>query len=430
MACENCEDTTFNPKSNQYLLFREGSSSIGVLADPIEEEVKDVERARFAYSVLPIIPFLDNSDATLQVLRKLYALSPTEGSCINNKSTYVTGGGLIAVDKVRPGMSYSRSNRKDEAGEDAAFDFLGTMHPDVDAMYLMTQVEAMHKNWEVFGNIALRVKWYTVGRQRFMAFENVDTEYWRYWATEKWEPKVAVISDLWTVDYITRYPPEFVGVYPNITQNVEGHFETLIHVKNSVPGRPWYGLPKSHQALYYKYWEYQLGSYGTKGYANQWSARVFLETSGDNVEVSEINAFRANLKQTFTFSGEGRRVLHRHKNANDDATKVHEFRDETSHEFHTATAEIAENNIIKAHDWHRVLMGVPTPGRLGGQSEFMDIFEVKYQTVIAPTQDIVMRPVNIMLRLAREWFSQELDFDYALGNLFTQTLETDPNAGE
>lgn len=430
MACSNCEDTIFNPKTSAGELYAANSDALGGIADPIEEEVRDVQRAKLAYSVLPIISFLDNSDATLKLLRKVSSLSPTDGSCINNKNRYTIGGGLTAVDRVRPGMSYSRATRKSEADENAAFDFIDTMHPDIDTSYLLAQADAMHKNWEIFGNIALRIKWYTVAGRRYMWFENVDCEYWRYWATEKWEAKVAVISDEWTLDYITRYPPEFVGVYPNITQNEQGHYETLIHVKNTVPGRPWYGLPQSHQALYYKYWEYQLGSYGTKGYANQWSARVFLETAGDNVEPGSIDAFRSNLRSTFTFSGKGRRVLHRHRNAADPETTVHEFRDETSHEFHATTADIAESKIIMAHDWHKVLMGIPTPGQLGGQNDFFSIFEVKYQTVIAPTQDTVMRPINIMLRIAREWFSQELDFNIALGNLFEQALDpTTDDAG-
>jgi|GEM_PF-6780812 len=415
----------FNPKvDNQGLLYQKGHSALVSIADPIEEELRDIEKAKMAYAVLPIIPFFDNSDATLKVLRKLASLSPTEGSCINSIADYVLGGGLQIVDRVRPGVSTSRSQRKSPEAENLAFDDFESWHPDIDIAYLLDQVESCFMNYAIFGNIALHVKWFEIGGEKYIHFESIDMEDWRFWATYPGEPKLAVISPIWTYDYITRFPPKYVGVYPHITEE-EGISETIIHLNNKIPGRPWYGLPKSHQALYYKYWEYQLGDYGTKGYANQWSARVFLETAGDNVEPGDIDQFRANLKKTFSFREDAKRVLHRHRNLSAEKTQVYEFKDDKSHEFHVAVSDIAERNIIKAHNWHRVLMGVPTPGRLGGQNDFSDIFKVKYNTIIAPTQNKIMQPFNTMLGIAQEWLGLELDFSIGLGNLFEDMLQTE-----
>jgi len=147
-----------------------------------------------------------------------------------------------------------------------------------------------------------------------------------------------------------------------------------------------------------------LGDYSTKGYANMWTGKVFMETAGDNVEVNgdEMAEFRQALGDTFSSGGKGKTLVHRHRSQADPATMIHEFEDTKSHEFHESIAAIAEKQIIKAHDWSHILMSIPQPGRLGGSGEFLEIYEAKYGAVIIPWQDKVMLPFNILYRLFQD----------------------------
>jgi len=401
------------------------TATFGFVASPLEDELKDLERQAMTFVTLPFIPFFDNSDSTLRVLRLLGTLSPTHGSCIQNMQNYITGGGLRAVQKVRPGASFARAEFLDKAQEEAVYDFIETWHPDIDVFYLMEQVNGVYLNLATFGNGFVKVTISKIGGKVSMYFESVDAEKVRYLITIDGSRKVG-ISALWDYEYTSRYFPEVFPVYPEMGANEDGSITTVIHIKNKAVGRDWYGLPKSYSSIFYQFIEYQLGDYSTKGYANMWTGKTFMETAGDDVEVNsaEMEEFRAALRDTFSAGGKGKTIVHRHRSQADPATMIHEFEDTKSHEFHESIAAIAEKQIIKAHDWSHILMSIPQPGRLGGSGEFLEIYEAKYGAVIIPWQDKVMLPFNILYRLFQEYSGNAgPEASLALQNLIVQSEE-------
>ena len=76
MDCEPCESGTPNPKQT-LRNSRRASGAFGDVNDPIADEMRDIDRARMVYAQIPIVPFFDDSDATLKVLRRMRELSPT-----------------------------------------------------------------------------------------------------------------------------------------------------------------------------------------------------------------------------------------------------------------------------------------------------------------------------------------------------------------
>ena len=328
---------------------------------------------------------------------------------------------MRAVQETRAGASFVRSEYLSKPMEDTVFDFIESWHPDIDLGHVLEQVESIYLNLSVFGNAFVRVVVSSVGGAASVFFESIDAEKVRYLITSDGSKQVG-ISALWDFEYTSRVFPEIVPVYPGFSETEAGAKQAVIHIKTMAVGRDWYGLPKSYPSLFYQFLEYQLGDYGTKGYANQWTAKVFIETAGDNVDFDseEMQDFRDNLRNVFSAGGKGSTVLHRHRNEADPATLVKEFQDTKGHEFHSQMADIAEKQIIKSHDWSHVLMSVPSPGKLGGQSDFNEIYKTKYGGVIIPLQDKVMAPVNLVYQIALKAMPSGPRASLALQNLVSQ----------
>jgi hypothetical protein len=431
--CTDCgQDSTYNPKRVSAYNFRY-SDTFGGLVSPVAEELKDYERLPYIFGILPVIPFFDDSDATLRVLRMLASLSPTRGACIESMGDYVLGAGIKATRYRKPGVSVVGVERLPEQEEAAVFSFIESWFTGSSMHYMQEQISNVYENLATYGNAGLMITMTAAGGARAVTYTAVDAEKFRYLAPmyEYTNRKVVAISQLWTSDYITRYPPKMVSVYPELDTFEDGTVQTFIHLKNKKANRDWYGLPQAYPSLYYQFIEYQLGDYTTKGYGQDWTGKVMIETAGDvaepGMDEDEIKAFRDSLQETFTRSGKSKRIIHRHRLSSDEKTMIHEFKDDTSHEFHTGMAEIAERQIIKAHNWHPELLGTPTPGRLGNAT-FQEVYMIKKRTVINPLQDWVMQPFNQLFELAKGWLGSSIEATISLDDLFVFEQEQQVNA--
>jgi len=127
--------------------------------------------------------------------------------------TYITGGGLRAVQQVRPGASFARAEYLGKAQEEAVYDFIETWHPEVDLNYFMEQVNGVYLNLSTFGNGFVKVTISKIAGKISMYFESIDAEKVRYLITQDGSKKVG-ISALWDFEYTSRYFPEIAPVYP------------------------------------------------------------------------------------------------------------------------------------------------------------------------------------------------------------------------
>lgn len=387
-----------NPK--KLLKGRRKTGAFGDVYDPVAEELKDPQRAPMIYGDVRIIPFFDNGDATLRVLRRMRELSPTHSSCISNIGDYVFGGELSIRRYVEPGMAFDTEEDTPltPAEKREFMKFVASLNPEMTFEGLLNDATAIFENLKTYGNAFYRIDEVRIAGRTFYYFEAVDAEKCRYFATERGQDKILVISAEWTSLYMTQYPPEFVDVFPNWSDYGDGRRSTVIHIKNKVVGRDWYGLPDSFGALYWEYLEVQQGQHGTEGYANDFIARVFFEITAEPDTDDDEDNFDGAVERTFTnqasrYGNQPKRYIIRRKLPDDDPATVHEFKSNTDHQYHTGMAALAEREVIKCHNWHSVLLGAPTPGRIGQNEEFKEVYKQKYNSVIRQWQERSLRPI-------------------------------------
>lgn len=433
VPCNDCPPSeAYNPKQKNRLVGGK-AGAFGDVRNPLADELKDIELVRKTYSLLPIVPFYDNGDATLQVFRMLKDLSPTQGACINDIGRYVLGGEISIVAKKRAGWAATSKVEISESDKFQLQDFTDTLNPSITkehgGNYLMNVAKGVYQNKKTYGNAFVRLNMVTVGRSRFAYIENIDTENVRYWATMPNEPKLAVISALWNYDYITRHPPEMVGVFPNMTEK-NGVISTIFHDFDKIAARDWYGQPDSVQSIFQQFAEMQQGQYFTEGYASDFAGRVLFEyvsTSDD-----DDDDFDAAVESTFTNKAgkNKKRVIMRMRSPEDSPITVHEFSANREHEFHLGVSELTEKEIIKTHGWNKILMGIPLPGKLGGGggAEFLAIYNQKNLTLLNPLRVSVMQTINSALSLAEEFITGKTDLtnimSLGLADLFENQLVT------
>ena len=430
-GCETYEGT--HPKK---LFGRRRTRSFGDVIDPVAEELKDIDPSKLIYDRIPIIPFFDGGDATLRVMRRMRELSPTHGSCIGNIGHYVFGGELTTRRYIEPGMAFDSANDVPltEAENKAFIDFVNSLNPDITFAGLLEVSQGIYENLKTYGNAFLRIDEVSVAGKKYYYFESIDCEKMRYYMTKPGEDKVLVISAEWTSAYINKYPPEFVAAYPNWSGQEGDKLSTIIHLKNKVVGRDWYGLPESFISLYWQYMEVQQGQHGTNGYANDFVARVFFEIVAEPDMDGDEDDFDHAVEQTFTNQANAagnkpKRYLIRRRLPSDTEAKVHEFRANTDHEFHTSMSTNAEKQIIKSHNWHSLLMGIPSPGRLGQNQEFKEVYKQYYNNVIRPWQEKSLRPLIQAFQICemRRDGKKDITIQYSLGlfNLYSEYLKQD-----
>lgn len=431
---------TYNPKKNLVGQLKRRCTAFGELCDPVREELKDIDEILQTYSKYPIIPFFDLSDANLRLFKKLKDLSPSKGGIQKSIADYVLGGMLSVQRRTRPGFVLPDDDLSvtDVSVFNKMIDFIESLNPEFDGAKLLEEMRGSNENLDTYGNMFIKADFVEVAGERRVYIENIDAEKFRYHATQEGEPKIGIISAQWDDYYLQKYTPTFVNIYPYVTDYGNGVQSTIIHVKNKVTGRDWYGQPQSISSLFWQYMELQLGQFTTEGYANDFIARAFIEITSDKEldddglpvddYATELDELNEAFEMTFTNQAiDKKRVILRVKLPGDEQATIHEFRQDMSHQFHVAMAAEAERQIIKAHNWHSVLMGMPTPGKLGTQNEFSEVFKQKYHTVIAPRQRLLLEPYNILLRMAAEYLGESVmkDYSLALGNLFKDVLSSD-----
>ena len=421
MALATEDYTGTNPKELLKASRRRYSNSFGgKLNDPLRDEVVDTDAVRATYTHLPIIPFFDNSDATLSLFRRLRILSPTAEACTNRIVSYSVGGGLRTVPRRTPGF-FNPVGGPTEVGDDqdrTFREFVNTLNPVDDADKLLEEIEQLTDNSLTYGNRWLCVRMTQVGSTRHVYLDAKDSEHVRYWATNPGEPELACISRSWDWAYLQKYPPQVIGVYPNVTEDPEtGDLLTIIHDRERSLTREWYGVPRNMGSIYWKYLEVLLAEFGLRGYRKKWTADTIIETSGDTGDegLEDVSSFRRALESMYTNEGEAARFVHRHRLPEDDPISITQLKADTNHEFHESMDRMAMHRIVMSYDWDTRLLSEATPGKLGMTKEFQEIYRMKYHTVIKPTQERVLVTVNKALQLAAEWLGNTAVTDLGLG---------------
>jgi hypothetical protein len=409
-----------NPKELIKQSVSKTTSALVSIESPLDAEVRDLEDNISLYTHYPFVPFFERGDATLLFFEKMRKLSPTNSAIISDLTELVAGGGLT-VEKQKIGGFAAIYNEEDVTEEEWK-EYAEWVDATLGGEDLLAGIKRSYDGFKTWGNAFVEVVMTTVAGQKVAKIHVHDADRCRYVITKRNEPKLIGISPIWTYTYLSMHPPKIVPAYPNIGQMEDGSLRTIIHIKNPTVGREWYGEPDSIGAVYFKYLEYQLGSYSTEGYHNKWIAKVFFETFGDP-EDGDVGAFDRAIRDTFTQSGSNRKTV-MHRNAPQDAkeTRIHEFAPQTDEDFHAKMADIAETQILKAHNWNHLLLGVRISGSLGGGGEYEQVYREKYISKIRPEQEFMMDSYRKAINLVENWvgYNNEKKLTLGLRDLYFQ----------
>jgi hypothetical protein len=411
-----------NPKT-EYLTKRQ--KTLAVFPEPqspLVEEIKDVEKARFL-SEWPVIPFLGNSNTSLRVLKKLRDLSPSHGGCIGSIRDYALGGGFSLVERTMPGFSTGMKKEASEGDKEKFFLFLEDA--GINSGDLYSEAEALYDNYKETGNSYIEVRLVSTLGKKEVSIKSLDSERCLYLATYPGEPKIMMISPSWKLEYVNKYPPRSVAVYPNFSEDENGDLVTIIHTKNKRTGRDWYGIPDSFSSLWYQYVEHQQGHHTSKGFAKSFSGKHFIETaSADELTPEEEYEARQMIDAMFTYEGSGASVMMRNRSVADEETNVYSFPSNTSEGYETAIKEISEQMIVRSHQWHIALLGESAAGVLGNSQQYLNILKAMDVTTLARVREKVERPLNTALKIAGEFLGNDPGATLSFSSLISQ-LEND-----
>lgn len=433
-----CYETPTNPKrAMRNAVGNQQTTALGDVLNPIPLELRDVEEVKNLYSTWPIVPFFEGGDASLAFFDMVKNLSPTHGGTIGAIGDYVLGGELNVVTKKRAGFS-RRSDESDEVSTDEFHGYVDWVETFIDGEDLLALCYRLYDNYKTYGNAFLEISMTRVAGESFIKLKSHDADTCRYLATLPGEDRIVLISPLWTTDYLATHTPDSVMLYPKTATGDDSTERTIIHIKNESTGHEWYGVPDWIMCLYYAYLEIQMGEYGTKQYANDFTPKLIIETVDDPDEDdtedfdSDDDSFDTAIDQVFTNkSGYQKKVLHRTRDVNSEKMFVHEVAGNTDEDFHTKMAELAERQIYKGHNWHPVL-NQAIAGKLGMGTEFKQILRIKMNTVIRKIRKKLSTPIDTAFEMIAEFIDdaegrdQVARFSPDFTNVFEDMLRADP----
>lgn len=427
--------TNLTPKEKMLASRRAQTQVFDGVSRPLAQELKDPEKIRRLYSTWPIVPFLEGSDMTIDVLELCQSFSPTNGGILRRIQDFVLGGEFEVIYKKRGGLTRHQEDKDREVSKEESLVFWDFVEQAIKGDDLLDVASALFTNYKTYGNGYVEVSSSIIGGEWQINIINHDAPYCRYLSTLPGEPKTILISSLWDLDYLAKYPPDAVAVHPAFTTDENGVRRTIIHMKNKVPNHDWYGLPDWLCGLYSAFMEIEMGEYGIDEYGNRNTPQIIVETEDDllavddEADTEEGISFKEGMRSMFTNSGGGRsRFLHRSRPRETGKMDVWFVPPNQDHNFHRFMSEVTERQLMKAHAWHPIL-SVSTIGKLGSGTEFKEILRMIHQTTVRRLQKRLSRVIDKVLEIVSESLGQEeltQKYSISFANLFAEMMVEDP----
>ena len=403
--------------------------SVTLPCDPIGEEIVDGEQITRTFEAFSLVPFFDNSDSFAMLLRKLREQSVTQGACVTSIMDFVLGGEFEVVRRVVAGAFNSELADISVGLEDfyRYIDFCEGLWPNCGVSELMDVACGLYENYKVYGNCLLRVDMIPVNRKKYVKISSVDFDNWRWIHSGNDMEKRVAISDSWEWDFVSKHKVEVIKHWPYVTDKAGGQKSTVIFGRNRALGRKWYGLPDSIGSLRSQILEIQLMESLNTGYATDFAGQVFFEFSskpgmvqsedpGANGSTGGDQQFVNDLRQFYSKdSALKRRVLWRRKHSDVERTRVTQFTLDNRYKLDEFVSQEVKQKIIRAHNWHEVLIGESTRGKLGQGKEVPELAKVKTRTNVRKIQGMISGIMNHGLDVAAQFTGKtEMVGEFAL----------------
>lgn len=327
-------------------------------------------------------PFFAPDDSLFRTLLEARLLSPTQDSCIVDKSFYATGDGLQVKDQEFPKAFDKKINGNRQLIDDV----------------LLSTFDGLFQD----GNVFIEITRQTIGEKKFVhayAHNNMDCRFkqnkdgsdpthvlrsrnFRTNGILAWLKEEKPIEiPLWTDNLLPSYK-----VWKKGANGVE---RTMIHIKNDVRGVDYYGLPSSFSGFYNTVMEYKATRFNLDNFENNMflGGALFI---GGSMSATESKALVQQIKKAHTGEGKGQRIIPISSEQGVVNSKFEPFTQTNDGHF-LELDKRNEGKIITANNWSKALMDLNDTSSLGKGGEYIkNLFKIKFRTVIMPAQQKVL----------------------------------------
>jgi len=356
------------------------------------------------------IPYLSKDDNFFSVLQTARIESTTQSACVNTKTNYTIGKGLV-ID-----------NMEEEAWPPLFKAFSQRANPKKETLNSVLK-EAFGYFYGA-GNVPIEIVKGEVGGKRFLHVFVHNVLDSRLSKNEDGEIDSMVISKLFRREGILQDGDKVASIplydygSPNrerswIVDPKSGVSRTGIWLQNYYTGYDDYGMPSSLAGLTYQVIEYQGARYNLDNLENNMVIGGAIVLAG-NLDQTEADKLGRKVIRQHTGSGKRGRIVVFSSESGIEQSKWMPFDTRKEGSYKELMSE-ARDMIILANEWDSVLAGLQTDSSLGKGSGYLkEVYEQKLKTVISPVQNFFVESLLGPLKeIAKDWLGEDwssLDF--------------------
>lgn len=331
------------------------------------------------------IPFFHPDDSLFRTLLEVRLLSPTQDSCLNDKSFYSVGDGLQVRDQVFPTAFDRKINGKRQTIDDILKAVFDSLFQDGNKFIEIVRAEVAGDRFVhvyAHNNMDCRMKFNKDGSEPTHVIRSKNFR--RNGIITFGDEEKPIEIPLWTDNPLAGYPVWKKD--PGRKVIVE---RTMIHIKNDFQGVDCYGLPSNFSGFYNSVMEYKATRFNLDNFENNMFLGGVLFLSG-NVSKEEEKKITQNIRKMYTGEGKGQRILPISSEGGLTDSKFVPFNGTQDGHF-IELDKRNESKIITANNWSKALMDLNETSSLGKGGEYIkNLFKIKFRTVIMPAQQNVL----------------------------------------
>ena len=337
---------------------REGSSRVNMLEKKTDHYVKFGQYNSFPNDLI-----------------ELYNNSSIHNTCVNAIVDGIVGEGLTA----NPEYVLNRANTSDESWNDV--------------------FKKVAQDYKLYGGFAIEVIW-NKSRTRVAEVYHIDFSWLR--AKEKnYRGQIPgyYISDEWSEQY--RYGQSTVDDMPYLpvfNPNTNMEEPKQIYVFNPYrPGQKYYPLPDYVGALRDVELDIETSNFHVNNIKNGLAPSLSI-TTFTNANEEEREAIERMLQLQYAGTNNAGNLLYIDVDSPENAPKIEPIPQNGADGYYTTINDMVIQRILTGHRiTSPMILGIKTPGQLGGRDEITDAYLLLVNTVIRPYQQDILQVIEDLL---------------------------------
>ena len=308
-------------------------------------------------------------------LIELYNNSSIHNTCINAIVDGIVGEGLTAD----PEYVLERANTTDESWNDV--------------------FKKVAQDYKLYGGFAMEVIW-NKSRTRVAEVYHIDFSWLR--AKEKnYRGQIPgyYVSDEWNENY--RYgqaPIDDMPYLPVFNPSTKLEEPKQIYVFNPYrPGQKYYPLPDYVGALRVIDLDTEVDNFHINNIMNGLAPSLMV-TTFTNANEEEREAIERMLKLQYSGTNNAGNLMYIDVDSPENAPKIEPIPQNGADGYYTTINDMVTQKILTAHRiTSPMILGIKTPGQLGGRDETTDAYLLLVNTVIRPFQQNILQVIEDLL---------------------------------